>query len=153
MKRIIAIVLFIPIIFSSCNNGIIKSGVSLNVNSLNTAFSLKVKDVIYSGEMKSGENGILTLSLGSPDEVNGLVITVNGNETVTQFDKIRLSVSNEDNAVSQLYKAVEVLRTAEDFTNTSDGYELKNDDFSAVLDSQGKLKWLKVNNGEFYFNN
>lgn len=153
MKRIIAIVLFILIIFSSCDNGIIKSGVSLNINSLNTAFSLKVKDVVYSGEMKSDENGALTLMLTSPDDVNGLVISVNGNETVTQFDKIRLPVSSEDNAVSQLYKAVETLRTAKEFTHTPDGFELKNDDFSAVLDSQGNLIWLKVNNGEFYFNN
>lgn len=151
MKRIIAIVLFILIIFSSCNNGIIKSGVSLNVNSLNTAFSLKVKDVVYSGEMKSDENGALTLMLTSPDDVNGLVISVNGNETVTQFDKIRLPVSSDDNVFSQLYKAVEALRTAKEFTHTPDGFELKNDDFSAVLDLQGNLKWLKVSKGEFYF--
>ena len=153
MKRIIATVLFILIIFSSCDNGIIKSGVSLNVNSLNTAFSLKVKDVVYSGEIKSGENGALTMMLTSPDDVNGLVISVNGNETVTQFDKIRLPVSSDNNAFSQLYKAVEALRTAKDFTHTPDGFELRNDDFSVVLDSQGNLIWLKVNNGEFYFNN
>ncbi|MBP3327935.1 MAG: hypothetical protein J6L91_03395 [Clostridia bacterium] len=153
MKRFIAIVLFILIIFSSCDNGIIKNGVSLNVNSLNTAFSLKVKDVVYSGEMKSDKNGALTLLLNSPDDINGLVISVNGNETVTQFDKIRLPVSSDDNAFSQLYKAVEALRTAKEFTHTPDGFELKNDDFGAVLDSQGNLKWMKVNNGEFYFNN
>lgn len=153
MKRIIATVLFILIIFSSCDNGIIKSGVSLNVNSLNTAFSLKVKDVVYSGEMKVVENNILTLTFSSPEEVEGLIIAANSNETVTEFENICLTATSEDNAVSQLYKAVETLRTAKEFTHTPDGFELKNDDFSAVLDSQGNLKWMKVNNGEFYFNN
>ena len=101
--------------------------------------------------MKSDENGALTLMLTSPDDVNGLVISVNGNETVTQFNKIRLPVSSDDNVFSQLYKAVEALRTAKEFTHTPDGFELKNDDFSAVLDLQGNLKWLKVSKGEFYF--
>ena len=151
MKRIIATVLFIPIIFSSCNNGITKSGVSLNVNSLNTAFSLKVNETIYAGEMKADESNGLCLTFSSPEEVSGFVVRASENETVAEFDNVKLPPAKEDNAVSQLYRAVSALKTAENLSPVNDGYEYKNEAFSAVLDSQGKLKWLKVKQGEFYF--
>ena len=151
MKRIIVAVLFLPIIFCSCNNGIIKSGVSLNVNSLNTAFSLKVNETIYAGEMRIDENNSLTLTMNSPNEVSGFVITINENEILTEFENVSLTLAERDNVLMQLKKALNALRTADGFVNTPEGYELKNADFSAVLDSQGNLKWLKVKQGEFYF--
>ena len=151
MKRTIIAVLFMPIIFCSCNNGIIKSGVSLNADSLNTAFSLKVNETVYSGEMRTGEGNNLTLALNSPDEVSGLVITINENEIITEFENVSMPLMQQENVLMQLKRALSVLRTADGFVNTPEGYELKNADFSAVIDSQGNLKWIKVKHGEFYF--
>lgn len=151
MKRCICIVLFITIFFTSCNKGNVENGVSLNVSSLNTAFSLKLNDVVYSGEMIIKENNVLKLTFLYPEEVSGLIILADEETILSTLEGVSLYVSKEGNTVAQLYEAVALLEKPQSFIKITEGYEFKNDRFTAVLDSQGNLKWLELQRGEFHF--
>lgn len=156
MKRVIVSILFIVLILCSCSNGVVKSDVLLNEDSLNTAFSLKTKGVIYSGEIKVNNNDEIELMFNKPETISGIsfIITENSIKGMSGDVSVFSSDVITDTVFSELFNAVKILRTAEEIYKSSDGlYEYKHELFKVELDSEGKIITLTTKNGEFYFNN
>ncbi|MBQ8782972.1 MAG: hypothetical protein IJZ57_04290 [Clostridia bacterium] len=99
--------------------------------------------------MKISDSGEFIFSLTSPETVKGVIFTVLDNSTKTTFDET--TVTGADNVFSELYKAVNLLKDAKEFSKVADGYLFKSEDFTAELDFQGNLKKLNTAKGEFYF--
>lgn len=126
----------------------------MNYDSLNTAFSLKINDVIYTGKVKSTTDNSLSVLFDSPDEVKGIVLSIDENSMESSYNEIKISAEPEKPGVFRcFYKAVSVLRTGVILRPSDDGYEYTNEEFRAIFDSAGDIKWLKLPEGEFYFNN
>ncbi len=152
MKRIIYVMLIPLFLFCSCNEKMSESSVSMNPDSLNTAFSLKLKDVIYSGNIKLNDDNSLNIALNFPEEVDGISFVINDDDFTTTFEETVIQrTSSSENVFSRLYDALKTLRTEIHYTEITDGYEYKTDSFKAILDNKCNLKWIKMNDAEFYF--
>lgn len=152
MKRVLFGVLLIVLIFCSCNEGIEKSSVSLNLNSLNTAFSLRLNDETYSGDMKITDSGDIELAINTPEAISGITFIAGEDTIKSVYGETSITQESIDinNVFSQLYCAINELKSAA-FAQTKEGFEYNSSSFTAGLDSEGNLIYIKTQNGEFNF--
>ncbi len=148
MKRVFLLLLPIIFIFSSCKSEDVKSSISLNLDSLNTAFSLN--DESFEGTMKLNESNEICVVLSSPEIINGLTFTVSADSVKSTYDGVAVS-QNSVGIFSEFYDAIQILKSATNFTPKDGFYEFSSDDFNALLDARGNLISLQTENGNFKF--
>ena len=153
MKRFLILLLSVTLLFSSCKSKEVKSSISLNPDSLNTAFSLNLNDEKYEGIIKIAQNNSMEITLSKPESISGISFTVSENSVVTTYEGIVLNHSDlpVKNVFSEFLQTVEKLKTVTEYTPENGFYKYSSDSFCAMLDARGNIVNLNLKNGEFTF--
>ncbi len=151
MKRIILILLSTVFIFTSCDKKDVKSGVCLNLSSLNTAFSLIVDESEFKGNLKI-ENTKMTFLLNYPENVSGISFEITGENVSVICDNIKINQSFDvNNIFLSFYNCINDLKNAQDFVKKNGFYEYSGNSYFAKLDEKGDIISLKSKNYVFSF--
>lgn len=153
MKRFLILLLSVTLLFSSCKSEDVKSSISLNSDSLNTAFSLNLSDEKYEGIIKVTQNNSMEITLNTPESISGISFTVSANSVDTTFEGIVIKYSDlpVKNVFSEFFQSVEKLKSVTEYTPENGFYKYSSNSFSAMIDARGNIVNLNFNNAEFTF--
>ena len=150
MKKVLPLILVVVLLLSSCKSGNVKSGIYLNPDSLNTAFSLN--EGIYKGTIKV-ENDNLIITINYPETIKDVNFIVSDNTVSSVYGDI--SVVQNDLKVkgvfNELYNCYKKLSVVSEFKIKDDFLEYTDNDFSAILDYDGNLLSIEFKKSKFNF--
>ncbi len=148
LRRLVSVLILIVFTFSGCGQDVIKSGVRMNVDSLNTAFILKFNDKSYKGNI-SYKNNRFEFDFTHPQEISGIKFFVYENTFGAGFDDITTEfVFSEKKQIVAICNALESLLAVEKFEYVNNRFEYKNALFKALIDQYGNLLLIKTKDAE-----
>ncbi len=137
----------------SCEKNDVKGSVSLNLDSLNTAFSLEMKNSLYKGHMTFDGNELITMTFDFPQDIKGLTFEITGESVSVIYENINSSQpkSNLENVFFDLYNGVMLLKNNKEFTQNGEFYEYNGNQITAEIDKNGNVLLLSGSYFSFEF--
>ncbi len=151
LKKIIIGVLVLSFLLCSCNKGISKNSVCLNVNSINTVFILYMNGEKYKGTVLK-ENDKTEFCLVSPEELKGVIFYIDAQSICCRYGDVEIiSESDDKNVFVRLNRALDTLKSIDCLEVKDNTVMYKNAEFEAYFDSDGNIESIQFADSEFVF--
>ncbi len=147
MKRLVIALCLILVLFASCNTKNVKTGISLNRDSLNTGFSLKLKDTVYSGVMYYSEKNEYVFEFNEPEYIKGIIFSASDNKVSVTVDGVTSVCENPavKPVICELTDSLEKITTKTEFAVKGELFEYSDGEILITLDKNCNLVKIKNN--------